>query len=239
MQLDTLLNPLVLIPTGIIVILDILSTPLFFYWIKSGEAIKSKYLLLFKPFGTLIGIYFMFTQFGAGFFFGAIYYGISPIIAGIIFFVALVMAVKFKKELGFPHKNYIVNLSVGLVMVFSITIPSIVYSPIKEKCAASNSAKIPTISRAMEKYFAENGKYPEQLDELVPSYVSSIPTPSCSFLFGVASQFNFRARVCKGNEPIIFVKTIDGMGFDLYNFKNGAHSRIHSFLDNPNPGYCP
>ncbi|MCK6463193.1 MAG: hypothetical protein L6Q29_05260, partial [Candidatus Pacebacteria bacterium] len=113
MQFYILLHFLVLIPTGIIVILDILSAPLFFYWLKSGETVKPKYLLLLKPFGTLIGIYFMFTQFGAGFFLGAAYYILSPIIAGIIFFVALVMAVKYRKELNFPRRNYFVNLLVS------------------------------------------------------------------------------------------------------------------------------
>lgn len=61
MQFEALGNPLILIPTGIIVILDFLALPLFIKWLKNGERKRLRYLLFFKPFSTLICIYFMFT----------------------------------------------------------------------------------------------------------------------------------------------------------------------------------
>lgn len=235
--LEPLTNPLFLIPTGLVVIWDFLTLLFYFKWLKAGNLQKVKWLLVSKPISTIICIYFMFTQFGAGFFLGAVYMLLSPIIAIIMFIVFVIQSIGLRNELGFPNKNYIINLSLGLLIVVSIAVPSLAYSPIKEKCATSNSAKTLIISQAMTKYFVENGKYPKQLDELIPSYISSLPSPSCDFLFGVSQQFS--ARVCEGDEPMIYVITIDGMGFDFYNFKDGSHSRIHSFLDRPDPGYCP
>lgn len=234
---DPLINPLFLIPTGIVVIWDFLTLSFYFKWLRAGNLQKVKWLLISKPISTMICIYFMFTQFGAGFFLGALYMLLSPIIAILMFVVFVIQSIKLRNEFDFPNKNYFINLSLGLFIVVSIAIPSLAYSPIKEKCATSNSAKALIISQAMNKYFVENGKYPKQLDELIPSYISSLPSPSCNFLFGVSQKF--RARLCEGDEPMIYVVTIDGMGFDLYNFEDGSHSRIHSFLDYPNPGYCP
>lgn len=235
--LDPLSNPLFLIPTGIVVIWDFFALPFYLKWLRAENFQKVKWLLVSKPFSTIICIYFMFTQFGAGFFLGAMYMLLSPIITMIMFVVFVIQSIRLRNELGFPNKNYIINLTIGLLIVVSIAVPSLVYSPIKEKCATSNSAKTLIISQAMTKYFIENGKYPKQLDELIPSYISSLPSPSCNFLFGVSQKF--RANVCEGEEPRIYVNTIDGMGFDFYNFKDGSHSRIHSFLDYPDPGYCP
>ncbi len=179
----------------------------------------------------------MFTQFGAGFSVGVAYLLISPFVALLMFFVYLAQVIRLRKDPEVQKGKYIFNILFGLLIVISIAIPSITYLPIKDACAISNSAKIPLISQAMELYFDQNGKYPKRLEELVPFYISRLPSPSCNILSGTPRHF--RARVCDGVEPLIFVNTIDFMGFDLYNFRDSHHSRISSFLDIPDPGYCP
>jgi len=227
---------ILLIVSGAIVILDFSSMPLFFYWIKTGEINKAKYLLLSKPFITLICIFFMFAAFGGGFFFGAVYQYLSFYITVILFIVYLVMAFKFREGLGFPRKRYLFNLFIGFCLVLSIIIPSQTYQPIKDKCSTANSEKIPSISAAMQKYFDEQGKYPEKLDDLVPAYLPALPKPVCSFFL---PWIRFDIRVCGNDKPVFFTPTIDGVGYDLYSFGNGDHFQIRSFLDYPEPGSCP
>jgi hypothetical protein len=162
---------------------------------------------------------------------------VAPFIAVLIFLVNIILAIKFRIKLGYPKVKFIGNLIIGLVMVITIAIPPLTYLPIKEKCSKSNSAKIPALSQALEKYYRDNERYPEELDELVPEYLSALPKPSCHYLCGMSLEF--RLRACEGYEPEFFVRTIDLVGYDFYSFEDGEHSRVHSFLDFPDPGHCP
>ncbi len=227
---------ILLIILGAIVILDFSSMPLFFYWIKTGETRKAKCLILFKPFITLICIFFMFAAFGGGLFLGAVYQYLSFNIMVLLFIVYLAMAFFFRKGLGFPNKRYLFNLLIGFCLVMSVIIPSKTYLPIKESCSIANSKKILPISEAMQKYFDDHGKYPKSIDELVPSYLPTLPKPVCSFFL---PGLRFDVRVCGNDKPTFFTPTIDGVGYDLYAFGDGSHFRIHSFLDYPDPGHCP
>jgi hypothetical protein len=237
MHFEPFLNPLILIPTGIVVILDFISLPFFLVWASSGKTKKANIILLFKPLTTLVCIYFMFTQFGGGFFLGAVYPFAALIIAFYMFIVYVILMVTRRKELGFPKLRFIRNLIFGLLIVITIAIPPLAYLPIVEECSLSNSVKIPIISKAMESYYQDHGEYPEELDELVPLYLPSLPVPSCHFLYGATLQFHLRS--CSGSEPVIYVPTIDGVGGDFYDLENGEHSRVQSFLDFPDPGHCP
>ncbi|MCD4671634.1 MAG: hypothetical protein K8R77_03130 [Anaerolineaceae bacterium] len=236
MQFEALGNPLILIPTGIIVILDFLALPLFIKWLKNGERKRLRYLLFFKPFSTLICIYFMFTQFGSAFFVGAWYLPFALLVALIMLVYLFVQAFTLRKKTGSSKKMYIVHLLTGFAIAFSIAIPPMLYSPIKETCARDNSAKIPAMSQAMNNYFSDHNSYPKTLDELIPTYIDQIPTPSCNLISGAPRTFF--ANTCKGEVPFFYVRTVDFVGFDFYEYGTGRHWRLHSFLDNPDPGYC-
>lgn len=236
MTIEPVTNPFFLIPTGIIVVLDILSLPLYLKWIKNGNVLKARWLLALKPFSTAVCIYFMFTQFGGGFFWGALYLLVSPIAALTSFVIFLIQIIKFLNELGFPSKNYIFNFLGGLAIVISLALPPTLYSPIKDGCADANSPKVLIISKALDKYFQENGNYPKTIDGLSPSFLPVIPSPSCKFISGFSNPFIL--NTCNPERPYIYTHTLDGMGFEYYSLKDGTRARQHSFLDG-GPDYCP
>jgi len=234
MEYSPVLNPIFLIPTGIIVLLDILSFPLYYRWIKSGEIQKSRMIFLFKPFSLLIGIYFLFTQFGAGALFGAMYCMTAPVIAlGMLAFFLTRVRRDYKQNNTFTKADTI-NLLFGVLIIASIAMPSFLFRPISDRCANANSAKMPSIAHAVENYYLQEGKYPEKIDELVPEFISSIPEPSCRLLSG--SRRKFEVNNCE--PPYVFVKTIDFAGHDLYSLEDGSITHAGSFLDR-GPYFCP
>ncbi len=234
MEYSPTLNPVFLIPTGIVVLLDILSFPLYYRWIRLGEIQKSRMIFFFKPFSLLVGIYFLFTQFGAGALFGAMYCMIAPLIAmGMLAFFLARMRRDYKQSNTFTKAD-VVNIVLGLLIIVSITTPSFLFSPISDWCATQNSSKMPSIAQAIEKYYSQKSMYPENIDELVPDFISAIPEPSCSLLSG--SPRKFELNNCE--PPYVFVKTIDFASHDLYSLEDGSITHAGSFLDG-GPYFCP
>ena len=236
MIIEPVANPFFYIPTGIVVIWDFLTLPLFFKWVKSGDFLKIRWLVLTKPISTIICIYFLFTQFGGGTFLGAMYWLNSLVVAFIMFILFIIQAIRLRKELGYKTKNYIPNLLLGLTIVISLTVPAITYQPIKDGCADSNSKNILIISKALEDYYSEYNNYPKNLDELAPSFLNSIPSPACTLLSGLSNPFIL--NTCNPENPYIHIRTLDGVGFEYYSLKDGSRTRQHSFLDG-GPSYCP
>lgn len=234
MEYSPTLNPLFFIPTGIVVILDILSFPWYLKQIRLGHIQKSRKIFLLKPFSLSICIYFLFTQFGSGAFLGAMYCMIAPVIASGMLLYFLVQIPREYKKSGNFTKADAVNFLLGILLIISIATPSFLYRPIIRWCDSANSAKIPVISEAVQKYYSANGKFPDKIKELVPDHISSIPVPSCSLLSGVPREFELNN--CE--PPYVFVKTIDFIGHDLYSLKDGSIFHLGSFFD-IGPYYCP
>jgi hypothetical protein len=224
-QLTALGNPWILIPTGLLVIWDWLSPLIYLHWIKTGETRKAKWLLLFKPISTLVVIYFMFTQFGAGYFLGMMVWLLAPLAAFILFLVYFSRAGRFWKD------------PVGLLLIFSIAIPTLAFFPIRNACVQAEAGQARVLAGAMQAYRAEHGKDVWRLDDLVPNYLARLQEPSCNFLSGY--RRSFQVRHCEGLDPAFFVEGVDGTGFELYD-ADGKHSYLYTSLDiQPNPRACP
>lgn len=235
MEYSPTLNPLFCFPTGIVIILDFLTFPLYLRWIKSGKIKKSRLIFLVKPFSLAVCIYFLFTQFGAGALPGAWYFLIAPVIALGMLLYFLTQIIKEKDKKGSLTRADWINFSLGILLIISIAAPSFLFRPITKWCDSINSKKnIPVISEAVQKYYAKNGSYPVQMWILVPDYIDSIPEPSCSLLSGAPRTFELN----QCNPPYVFVKTIDFVGHDLYNLKDGSIIHLGSFFDT-GPYYCP
>lgn len=108
--------------------------------------------------------------------------------------------------------------------------------PIKQACGTANSPRIQEISSALSSYQEERGLYPQELEELVPEYLPEIPSPACSFISGLPRLFQLND--CDSDHLFFYVRSVDLLGFYLYNFGDGQYSQIWSFLDNPDPGAC-
>ncbi len=221
MEYSPFFNPLFIIPSGIVVVLDLLSFPIYFKWLKSGQIQKSKLIFFLKPFSIIICTYFLFTQSGAGEFLGGIYCLIAPLLAVYMFVSFLVWIQKEDKKSNsstYPDKV----LLLGVLLILSTAIPSFLSIPIRNWCTNANSSKIVPIARAVEKYYSQTGRYPRNIDELVPEFISSIPAPSC----GVLSAFPRKFKLIDCGSPIVFVKAVDFTEYDLYHLKDGSISHV-------------
>ncbi len=126
-------SPYFFISTGIVVLFDFVCLPLYLNWLKLHDYEKVKWLLIAKPFSTIFCIYFMFSQFGGGFFLGAFYSLLALIITLIMFLVLIIQGIRFRIELGYSNLSYVRNLFGGLVIVIMLAIPSILRTPIKNE----------------------------------------------------------------------------------------------------------
>jgi hypothetical protein len=228
MEYSPFANPLFIIPSGIVVVLDLLSFPIYFKRVKSGRIQISKPIFFLKPFSFLICVYFLFTQYGAGDFLGAIYCLVTPLLGLYMLLSFLVWFQKEKKQ-QFTYADKISLLS-GVLLILSTAMPPFLYFPINNWCTDTNSSKTPPIAQAVEKYYSQMGRYPSDIDELVPEFISSIPAPSC----GLLSAFPRKFELINCGPPIVFVKAVDFTQYDLYHLKDGSISHVEF-----KPYVCP
>jgi len=121
-------------------------------------------------------------------------------------------------------------LLLGVLIILSIALPSFLSVPIRNQCENVNFSKIAPISQAVEKYYSKNGRYPAEIDELAPEFISSIPTPSC----GLLSAFPRKFELMNCEPPIVFVKAVDFTVYEVYHLKDDSISYVEF-----KPYVCP
>ncbi|MBS5942895.1 MAG: prepilin-type N-terminal cleavage/methylation domain-containing protein [Finegoldia magna] len=78
-----------------------------------------------------------------------------------------------KKKKGFTLLELLVVLAI-LAILIAIAIP--VYKNQKEKAAiTAHNANVRVLETAVESYKQDKGNFPENLDNLVPNYIKSVP----------------------------------------------------------------
>ena len=229
-----LLNPIILIPTGLVVVFDLISIYLFFHFYKKGNLKVVNFILAFKPISTIICVFFSISQF---YLLGALYLLLSIGVTALMIPFSIFMFIRYRTELGYKTRKYALNILLCLLMVVSIAIPTLTYLPIKQVCGTSNTQRIQDLSVSIANYKSDNGHFPMDLEEMIPDYISDIPSPACSFMSGIPRSFHL--DVCDIDYPNFYVRSVDLVGWYLYSFGDGEYSQIWSFLDVPDPGYCP
>lgn len=79
-----------------------------------------------------------------------------------------------KDEKGFTLIELIVVIAI-LGILAAIAVPRVTGSLNNAKNNANN-ANLQIVQEAVERYYADNGNYPQNLNALVPNYLKSIPT---------------------------------------------------------------
>jgi hypothetical protein len=110
--------------------------------------------------------------------------GICPI----WFLVSLVKAIK-------KRPGWVIGLSRIVIPVLALTIVA-GNAALQSKIANANAERI---IAACEQFRAATGKYPDQLDELVPKYLNSIPRARYALMFS-----DFRYRNLDGNHQLLW-----------------------------------
>jgi hypothetical protein len=77
-------------------------------------------------------------------------------------------------------------------------------------------AKAVQIIAACEKFSTDSGRYPKNLNELVPKYLPSIPRAKCCFLQG-----DFMYYDSQESAPILWWYKIPPFGKEVYGFRDG------------------
>lgn len=121
MNIRILLNPLFLIPTGAVALLDMFSVLFFFRFFRKGNLNYVKYLLLSKPILTAICIFFSISQF---YMIGGLYLLLAPAVALLMLIIGIIQFVKLRSELGYPSGKYYLNMVWCLILIISISVPS-------------------------------------------------------------------------------------------------------------------
>lgn len=179
--------------------------------------------------GQALSIYIFFST---GTFFVA---GVTCLLFPIALIAALIML--------FWRKNYQEQLAsdrslrhwywAGMILIpIILVLPFFELLWIQRACFGLNRHAAQPIISALEEYHAENGNYPETLDELVPEYFASLPPGRCApFSSSNSEKLKFEINICQPDDiPILTVPIGSGEWIQRYNLGTGDWARI-SFLD--------
>ncbi len=102
---------------------------------------------------------------------------------------------------------------------------------IQSACFAQTRRQATPIIDAVEAYRQANGDYPQELEEIVPSYLEALPSPSCAWLrIDSYTPAKFALERCEPDITLLTVDSLDGEFIRRYNFATGDWSFV-SFLD--------
>lgn len=129
----------------------------------------------------------------------------------------------------------------SIVLCFLMGVPLLVSKNNTKQCNQLNQEEINGIVKSLNTYRTEHGDYPEELDMLVPTYLSSLPVPHCFENYGdLKASKGFGESATTSVKLPIFVKcgnfiTIPVITYgwlQRYDLETNEWSRI-SFLDVP------
>lgn len=78
-----------------------------------------------------------------------------------------------KNPKGFTLIELIIVIAI-LAIIATVAVPRVT-GVLKKARDNSNKANITIIKNALERYYAENGEYPADLNSLVPDYLTEVP----------------------------------------------------------------
>jgi hypothetical protein len=176
---------------------------------------------------------------GAGFFGGAFSCLTIPIAASslIVLILAGARFLRPSKEDRSRRRLYLMGV---LLIPFLLFAPLLGELLIMGTCDALNRQTGNTIVQALDAYKQDHESYPEDLDALVPSYISALPSARCftpyqwfhgSDYIDLATKAEFSLHKCpRQGVTLLVIPSVEFDFFQRYNLTTGNWSRV-SFLD--------
>jgi len=210
---------------------------LFLLW-KRYLGLTKVFLLILIALSAAASVHLTYGL-GAGFFGGGFSCLTIPI-AGSSLIVLILAGARFlrpSKEDKSRRRLYLMGV---LLIPFLLFAPLLGELLIIGTCDALNRQTGNTIVRALDAYKQDHGAYPEDLDALVPTYISALPSARCftpyqwfhgSDSTDLATKAESSLHKCPREEVTLLV--IPSVEFDFiqrYNLTTGNWSRV-SFLD--------
>jgi hypothetical protein len=134
------------------------------------------------------------------------------------------------------NENIPKALVVGIISILSILLPlapAIGGAAIRNRCDRMNREIGMTIVDAMKAFEIDHGEFPRHVTQLVPSYLSEVPSPVCfdKFLvYGITGAANAEFEIVDCADVVLTVPDLS-LGFpQRYNFADSEWSMM-SFLD--------
>ena len=102
---------------------------------------------------------------------------------------------------------------------------------VRSACFSQTRRRAVPVIDAVETYRRAHGGYLQTLDNLVPSYLQSLPSPACEWLRGETSiPAEFALERCRPDATLLIADSVDAQFIRRYDLGTGDWSTI-SFLD--------
>jgi hypothetical protein len=179
---------------------------------------------------SILAPFYTVYTFGGAFGLGILLYCLAPLAGLVSLLIMLGLYPRFSpvfKEEPVQRRVYLVG---GLLVAALQCSPFVGSYLINTSCNIMNQELSKEMIATLEAYKQAQGHYPENLEELIPTYLPSLPSPACSSLSGNEPKPNFELEQCLPEDHLITIPSVDGSSIWRYNLATGNWSSI-SFLD--------
>ena len=184
--------------------------------------------LLLEALNSLLTTYLMFLLFGGGFGPGAfIMLGSIP---ATLFAIAAFWPVlaRNRVRLSADARRRRIYLVGTIAIVLFTGLPAVTYFPVKSACTQINRRAAEPLIHALTDYQHDQGRYPDNLEQLVPNHLPMIPRPPCSRLGLMPWEYKY---LRESDDYVIVIATVDLVGCDRFFSRQGVWHYLYSFLD--------
>jgi hypothetical protein len=187
------------------------------------------FLLAIIPESALVALYTL-LNFGGAFGPGILLFCVSALTLPLIFIAAITIGMRLFPQLDGTRKA-VYGLG-GILILLAQTSPIFGNYGIGGYCDAKAREYGNEIVAAIQQYQKDHGVYPEEIENLVPGYLPSVPTHNCTGVLGLQNEAfvaDYEIKQCRG-KPSLATQSADGSRDIWYDFERGEWLSM-SFFD--------
>ena len=212
------------------IVINLSLLPLFILLIKRAPLWASGvFLLALIPESVLVALYTLST-FGGAFGPGILLFCASALIVPVIFIAAIIMGMRLFPQLD-GTRRMVYGLG-SILILLAQTSPILGNYGIGGYCDARVKDYGNEIVEVIQGYQKDHGAYPEEIEDLVPDYLPSVPIFNCMGAPGLQDEAfvaEYEIKQCQG-KPSLSTQSADGSRDIWYDFERGEWSSM-SFFD--------
>jgi hypothetical protein len=174
--------------------------------------------------------FYTLINFGGAFGSGILLFCASALLLPVIFVAALIAGMRLFPQLD-GTRRAVYGLGCILILLAQ-TSPILGNDGIGGYCDAKAREYGNEIVAAIQQYQKDNGVYPEEIENLVPGYLPSVPTHHCMGVLGLQNEAfvtDYEIKQCRG-KPSLTTQSADGSRDIWYDFERGQWHSM-SFFD--------
>ena len=191
-----------------------------------AAAFSLAFLLLESVAAAFLSVYA-----GGMFGLGSMLVCLSPFTVAISLLLLLILLGRFTRAFAQDRPRIRFYVIGGLLIVVLQAGVFAGHFGVRSACFAQTRRRARPVIAAVESYRQEHGSYPQKLDEVIPTYLPSLPSAACGWL--QSSDYvdrEFALKRCDPGVTLLILDSLDGDFIRRYNFSTGNWSSV-SFLD--------